>query len=67
MTGKTFAILRKSFPSVLEKILVNGTVYARMSPEQKAQLVEHLISIGYGVCMCGDGANDTIALKAGYS
>lgn len=65
MTGKTFAVLRKSFPKVLEKILVNGTVYARMSPDQKAQLVEHLISIGYCVSMCGDGANDTIALKAG--
>ena len=65
MTGKTFGILRKSFPKVFEKILVNGTIYARMSPDQKAQLVEHLISIGYCVSMCGDGANDCGALKAG--
>jgi soluble P-type ATPase len=36
-----------------------------MSPDQKAQLVEHLISIGYCVSMCGDGANDCSALKAG--
>lgn len=65
MTGKTFGILRKSFPKILEKILLNGTIYARMSPDQKAQLVEHLISIGYCVSMCGDGANDCGALKAG--
>ena len=66
MTGKTFGILRKSFPRIFEKILVNGTVYARMSPDQKAQLVEHLISIGYCVSMCGDGANDCGALKAAH-
>lgn len=65
LTGKAFGILRKSFPVIFEKVLVNGTVYARMSPDQKAQLVEHLISIGYCVSMCGDGANDCSALKAG--
>jgi magnesium-transporting ATPase (P-type) len=58
LSGKSFAIIKKHFPHLLEKILVNGTVYARMSPDQKAQLVEHLIELGYCVSMCGDGAND---------
>lgn len=66
MTGKTFGVLRKWFPNLFEKILVNGTIYARMSPDQKAQLVENLSSIGYCVSMCGDGANDCGALKAAH-
>jgi cation-transporting ATPase 13A2 len=65
ITGKSFAVLRRYFPMTLEKILLNGSVYARMSPDQKAQLIECLSSIGYCVGMCGDGANDCSALKAG--
>jgi P-type E1-E2 ATPase len=41
-------------------------VFARMSPEQKAQLVEILQSLGMNVGMCGDGANDCIALRAAH-
>ena len=37
-----------------------------MSPDQKAQLVERLIGLGYGAAMCGDGANDCSALKAAH-
>ena len=65
LDGKSFAIISKYFPHIFEKILLNGTIYARMSPDQKAQLVERLIGIGYGVSMWGDGANDCSALKAG--
>lgn len=63
--GKSFATVSKYFPDIYEKMLINGSVYARMTPDQKAQLVESLISIGYCVSMCGDGANDCSALKAG--
>ncbi len=66
MDGKTFGVLRKHFHDLFEKILLNGVVYARMSPDQKAQLVESLIEIGYCVSMCGDGANDCAALKAAH-
>jgi predicted P-type ATPase len=66
MTGKSFAVIRRYFPAIYEKILVNGTIYARMSPDQKAQLVEDLMKIGYCVSMCGDGANDCGALKAAH-
>jgi cation-transporting P-type ATPase 13A2 len=52
VTGKSFAVLRRYFPKIFEKVLINGSIYARMSPDQKAQLVEHLISIGYCVSMC---------------
>ncbi len=45
---------------------MGGVIYARMSPEQKAQLVEVLQSLGLCVGMCGDGANDCIALRAAH-
>jgi len=38
-------------------------VYARMSPEHKTLLVEHLQENDHLVGMCGDGANDCGALK----
>ena len=40
MTGKSWNNLRLYMPEVMEKILVRGTIFARMSPEQKQQLVE---------------------------
>jgi len=52
-------------PTVLERLLPHTRVYARMSPEQKQQLVELLAEArGKVVGMCGDGANDCGALKA---
>uniref|UniRef100_A0A8C4U0M6 Polyamine-transporting ATPase 13A2 n=1 Tax=Falco tinnunculus TaxID=100819 RepID=A0A8C4U0M6_FALTI len=40
------------------------TVFARMLPDQKTQLVCSLQELNYCVGMCGDGANDCGALKA---
>ncbi|XP_064384739.1 polyamine-transporting ATPase 13A3-like isoform X2 [Halichondria panicea] len=66
--GKTFALIKEHFTdSVYQRLLVKGTVFARMSPTQKAELVNSLMEIGYGVCMCGDGANDCRALKAAHA
>ncbi|KAI3476511.1 hypothetical protein L1887_61912 [Cichorium endivia] len=48
-------------------ISVRGTIFARMSPEQKQQLIELLQSVDYYVGMCGDGANDCGALKAAHA
>jgi cation-transporting P-type ATPase 13A2 len=45
-------------------MLVKGQIYARMSPDEKHELVEKLQSIDYCVGFCGDGANDCGALKA---
>ncbi|XP_015925261.1 polyamine-transporting ATPase 13A3 isoform X3 [Parasteatoda tepidariorum] len=64
MDGKAFAVIRSYFPELLNKVLLRGTVYARMNPDQKTQLVESLQAIGYVAGMCGDGANDCGALKA---
>ncbi|PHH51704.1 putative cation-transporting ATPase [Ceratocystis fimbriata CBS 114723] len=51
-------------PQVLERMLVRGKVFARMSPDEKHELVEKLQSIDYMCGFCGDGANDCGALKA---
>nr|KAF6377219.1 ATPase cation transporting 13A2 [Myotis myotis] len=64
LTGSTFAVLKKHFPRLLPKVLVQGTIFARMAPEQKTELVCELQKLQYCVGMCGDGANDCGALKA---
>lgn len=67
MSGKSFAVIRQYFFHLLPRICVRGTVFARMSPDQKSQLVEHFQELGYIVGMCGDGANDCGALKAAHA
>lgn len=49
---------------ILHRMLVTGKIYARMSPDEKHELVEKLQSIDYCAGFCGDGANDCGALKA---
>jgi P-type Ca2+ transporter type 2C len=45
-----------------EKILETN-IFARVSPEQKLQLIEMMQNDGFTVAMTGDGINDTPALK----
>lgn len=67
MTGKTWSVIRDYMPDELPKFVTRGTVFARMSPEQKQSLVLELQDLGYYVAMCGDGANDCGALKAAHT
>ena len=46
--------------------VLTGAVFARMSPDQKTELIEELDKVGHHVCMCGDGANDCGALKRAH-
>ncbi|KAG0668265.1 Vacuolar cation-transporting ATPase [Maudiozyma exigua] len=48
----------------LERVLLKSSIYARMSPDEKHELVEQLQKLDYTVGFCGDGANDCGALKA---
>ncbi|MFE0328638.1 cation-translocating P-type ATPase [Streptomyces sp. NPDC058960] len=45
------------------KSLDKGTVFGRVTPQQKRDMVGALQSRGYTVAMTGDGVNDVLALK----
>uniref|UniRef100_A0A665UTB1 P-type ATPase A domain-containing protein n=1 Tax=Echeneis naucrates TaxID=173247 RepID=A0A665UTB1_ECHNA len=66
MNGKSFAVIAEHFPDMLQKLVLHGTVFARMAPDQKTQLIEALQGVDYFVGMCGDGANDCGALKRAH-
>lgn len=55
--------LAKMDKQELGQALEDGTVFARVAPAQKLQLVEALQSKGEIVAMTGDGVNDAPALK----
>ena len=42
ISGKDWSLLRQHFPLRVPYIVQRGTVFARMSPDQKAQLIEEL-------------------------
>ncbi|KAM9542402.1 LOW QUALITY PROTEIN: putative cation-transporting ATPase 13A5 [Guaruba guarouba] len=72
VNGKSYQVIIKYFYSLLPKIPVNATVFARMSPGQKSSLVEEFQKFDYYVGMCGDGANDcggqeTFSLYVSYT
>eukprot|EP00730_Choanoeca_flexa_P014697 TRINITY_DN6522_c0_g1_i1.p1 TRINITY_DN6522_c0_g1~~TRINITY_DN6522_c0_g1_i1.p1 ORF type:complete len:862 (+),score=245.74 TRINITY_DN6522_c0_g1_i1:22-2607(+) len=66
ITGAEFARLRRHDFANYQRFIVSASVFARMGPDQKAQLIEDLIDLDYCVGMCGDGANDCGALKAAH-
>ncbi|KAG8214021.1 hypothetical protein J3R82DRAFT_10776 [Butyriboletus roseoflavus] len=65
VTGDVFRWMINYSPlETLQRMLVKTQVFARMSPDEKNEIVERLQALGYSVLMCGDGANDCAALKA---
>ncbi|NWY73437.1 AT134 ATPase, partial [Erithacus rubecula] len=67
MSGKSYQIVAQHFRHLLPKLLLNGTVFARMSPSHKSSLIEEFQKLDYFVGMCGDGANDCGALKVAHA
>ncbi|KAG7227155.1 hypothetical protein INR49_013953 [Caranx melampygus] len=67
VSGRAFTVITEHFPQLVPKLVLRASVFARMAPDQKTQLVEVLQSIDYTVGMCGDGANDCGALKRAHS
>lgn len=66
ITGEVFRYILTELkdPVVTEQVLMRCDIFARMSPDEKHELVEQLQKIEYTVGFCGDGANDCGALKA---
>ncbi|XP_030616553.1 probable cation-transporting ATPase 13A4 isoform X2 [Delphinapterus leucas] len=48
LSGKSFQVISQHFSSLLPKILINGTIFARMSPGQKSSLVEEFQKLEEG-------------------
>ena len=65
MTGKVMKkILSEPETRETVQLLLKAKVFARMSPDEKAMLVQFLQKhTPENVIMCGDGANDCAALK----
>uniref|UniRef100_A0A1I7USD6 Cation-transporting ATPase n=1 Tax=Caenorhabditis tropicalis TaxID=1561998 RepID=A0A1I7USD6_9PELO len=67
IAGPTYTVITHEYPELLDRVTAMCDVYARMAPDQKAQLIGALQKIGAKVSMCGDGANDCAALKAAHA
>ena len=63
MTGDQFDWIVKNRSDILNYILIRSHVFARFSPNQKADVVEYYETMNYICSFCGDGANDVCALK----
>jgi len=68
VTGDAFDRLRYSGELYERKLLLRIRVFARMSPTQKVQAVHAFMDGPEGVvcAMCGDGGNDSGALRAAH-
>lgn len=49
LTGKVWSSIRTHYPDLIPKLVTRGAIFARMSPDQKQQLVEELQGLGYYV------------------
>ncbi|NJP67039.1 HAD-IC family P-type ATPase [Streptomyces spiramenti] len=50
-------------PEEMAKAVERGSVFGRVSPQQKRDMVTALQTRGHNVAMTGDGVNDVLALK----
>ncbi|KAJ3351145.1 hypothetical protein HDU83_009224 [Entophlyctis luteolus] len=50
----------------LDWLVLKAVIFARMKPDQKTWIVQRMMKLGKYVAMCGDGANDSGALKAAH-
>jgi len=55
--------LEKLSPAEFKNIADKSTVFAKVTPDQKAQIIKALKELNYTVGYLGDGVNDAVSLK----
>lgn len=65
VTGKALTILTAQ--DNINALLLEIRIFARVSPDQKVQVVTLFIDEGFITGMCGDGGNDCGALRAAHA
>jgi cation-transporting ATPase E len=58
--------MEKLTPDEFERAVLYGTIFARVSPQQKLDIVKVLQRNNRYVAMVGDGVNDALAIKEAY-
>lgn len=66
MTGKELSLYAKTDQAGFDKHTRDCAVYARVSPQQKMQIIESMKRQGEFVAVTGDGVNDVPALRAAH-
>lgn len=64
MTGKAWAYLVHYDPDTARMLVPYVKVFGRCTPHDKVTVIRMMVSLGHVTLMCGDGGNDTGALKA---
>ena len=63
LTGSDLQYLTEHHPELVDAIILRGRIFARINPDEKAEIVEKFENLGFVTAYCGDGANDCSALK----
>lgn len=66
LSGEAFTLLLRNDPKYAQKIARHVRVFGRCNPNDKIQVVNTLVQLGYITLMCGDGQNDCGALKSAH-
>ncbi len=64
-TGKGWAVLVEQ--GLASRTLLNTRIFARVSPDQKAEIIKMHVEKGLVCAMCGDGGNDCGALRVAHA
>jgi cation-transporting ATPase 13A1 len=66
ITGAGYDYLAKTNELLLNELIAQIRIFARMSPKQKEFVINRLKALGYTTLMCGDGTNVSLNRRNNY-